>query len=79
MSSTSLLSFERPKTSKRDPCLVPLAMSFIILFSAGVGMLIKLLFDISQEISAIRQNTYLMCNVLPMKPQACIGPNLHFL
>lgn len=75
MSSTSLLSFERPKTSKRDQCLVPLAISFIILFSFGVGMLIKLLFDISQEISAIRQNTYLMCNVLPMKPQECIGPH----
>jgi len=72
MSYTSLSVNEATRHSR---CTVPLAVCFIILFTVGVSMLIKLLFDISQEISAIRQNTFLMCNVLPMKSGACIGPN----
>lgn len=73
MSRASLLSFDQPERSKKERCYIPLAISFMLLFSIGVGMLIKLLFDISQEISAIRQNTFIMCEVLPMKSDTCVG------
>lgn len=71
-SSASLLSFEERSSNKRS-YTTHLAVSFIILFTVAAGGLIKLLFDISQEIAAIRENTYLMCSVLPMKSGTCIG------
>lgn len=44
----------------------------MVLFTIGVGLMSKLMFDIHQQLTAIRQNMYVLCNVLPVKSGICV-------
>jgi len=49
-----------------------LAVAFMVLFTLSIGLLVKMMFDINQQLMAVRQNTYLMCSVLPLHSGSCV-------
>lgn len=68
MRESLLSTSERTKT----PYTSILTICAMVLFTIGVGLMSKLMFDIHQQLTAIRQNMYLMCNVLPLKSGTCV-------
>jgi len=68
MRESLLSASERPQNSYTTI----LAICAMVLFTIGIGLMSKLMFDIHQQLTAIRQNMYLMCNVLPLKSGTCV-------